>query len=111
MQDINLKEWLNLSGIPFEDTQWLETPTTEAYGVYIDKQHKRGSDTKLHIVEHDLEVEVYTEFADRDILDKVETLFIDKGLEIDTIPFTYIESERLFMSKIYCYYTTKLRRN
>lgn len=102
----SLKEWLNTSGIPFENTAWL-APPQYPYGVYLDSYEARGADEQICISQHNVTVEIYVEFVTGSILQQIESLFCAAATPYEFMGWTWIESEKHYRAAYEIGYTRK----
>lgn len=86
---LDIRDWLNTTGIAFENTVWKKTPEYP-YGVFLDESDTRGADEKLFIKEHDLNIEIYSD-TQKGITCAEES--IDRFLCSRGVGYTHLERE------------------
>lgn len=106
---LDIKEWLNTTGIAFENTVW-KNPPAYPYGVFLDESNARGADEKLFIKEHELNIEIYSDtekgiaLAERSI----DSILCESGVSYTCLGREWDDQEKHFQSSYHFSLTEKL---
>jgi len=92
---LNIKEWLDTSGEPVEESAWVDPPKLP-YILYFDSVQRGGGDLKNIYKHHSLSIERYSQTNDTNI--KLEELFDKKALKYTKQPPIYLSDEQMFMT-------------
>lgn len=80
----------------YRETRIITPPRDTSYAVYMDAQEIRGADYLNLIREHDITLEVYEYFPDKDIEDRIEDQLNINGISYTKQPRYYIQEEQLY---------------
>lgn len=86
-----------VEGETFIETQFIKPPRT-TYAVFHDSFTRRGADGLNLLKEHNITIEIYSEFGDPKAEARVEAILDKYGIEYDKNDRYWIQAEQLYQT-------------